>query len=150
MNDQSPAPPVGVVAFACRLCAKTKPRDAFYTRTNGNRRSECRECANAGTAANYRSDPVNKLIHRDNSRRSYLKKYGLSEDDFANMMRAQGGLCAICSKPSSESRYGRLSVDHCHATGAVRGLLCSLCNLAIGYFRDDPTLFAKAHRYVSA
>ena len=53
------------------------------------------------------------------------KSYGLTSDDYAALLAAQGGRCAICrAKPRSI----RLAVDHDHASGAVRGLLCSRCN----------------------
>jgi hypothetical protein len=69
------------------------------------------------------------------------------------MLRKQGGVCAICSQPerTADGLSGKpkdLAVDHDHATGAVRALLCSACNTAIGLFNDDITLLAKAQAYV--
>lgn len=53
------------------------------------------------------------------------KTYGITADDYATLLAAQGGRCAICrARPKSK----RLAVDHDHKTGAVRGLLCSRCN----------------------
>jgi hypothetical protein len=53
------------------------------------------------------------------------KTYGITSDDYATLLKAQGGKCAICrARPKSK----RLAVDHDHRTGAVRGLLCSRCN----------------------
>lgn len=52
-------------------------------------------------------------------------KYGITPDDWNQLMNVQGGRCAICRNPPKKKR---LSVDHDHTTGAVRGLLCSRCN----------------------
>jgi hypothetical protein len=64
------------------------------------------------------------------------------------MLAAQGGGCAICGAPESEQRHGVLRVDHCHATGRVRGLLCEGHNLAIGHFSDDPLTLRLAAEYL--
>ena len=61
-------------------------------------------------------------------------KYGLPHQRYLDMRRAQGGLCASCSKPQSAiyDDADSLCVDHSHATGTVRSLLCHRCNLLIG------------------
>lgn len=76
-----------------------------------------------------------------NVRDTELKKqYGITLNDWEAMHAAQGGVCAVCKSCEYEksSRYANLAVDHCHATGKVRGLLCNACNRAIGFLRDDP------------
>lgn len=73
-------------------------------------------------------------------------KYGLTVEQYAEMYQQQGGVCAICSQTDRQGH--RLAVDHCHATGAVRGLLCHACNVAIGLLRDDPSLLDAASRYL--
>ena len=61
------------------------------------------------------------------------------------MLERQGGACAICKeKPKS----GRLAVDHVHGTDKVRGLLCNLCNPALGLFKDDPDRLEAAVAYL--
>lgn len=88
-------------------------------------------------------------------RRLMLGRYGVTPEDYDAMLAAQGGACAICLKP--EDRRGwrsgeimSMPVDHDHATGAVRGLLCSKCNKAVGLFGDDPVRMRAAADYVSA
>jgi hypothetical protein len=74
------------------------------------------------------------------------KRYGVTADHRALLEEQQGGVCAICSlRPDSKE----LSVDHCHETGRVRGLLCHYCNLAIGLFRDRQELLLAAAAYLS-
>lgn len=63
------------------------------------------------------------------------------------MLKTQGGRCAIC--PKKVSLDGKaLSVDHCHTSGKIRGLLCSECNRGIGYFTDNPELLEAAAAYL--
>lgn len=67
-------------------------------------------------------------------------KYNLTEDEYLRLLDAQGGVCAICGKAETVRRGAaepRLSVDHDHETGRVRGLLCQSCNVICGMFRDD-------------
>lgn len=73
--------------------------------------------------------------------------YGITGDEYNAMLAQQNGCCAICQTPPTESR--RLCVDHCHTTGAVRGLLCDRCNVGIGKFNDDPALVAVALEYLT-
>jgi hypothetical protein len=82
-----------------------------------------------------------RTAHPDKCRDAKLRSsFGISVQDYERMYRAQGGVCAVCFEKETSKRKGvvrRLCVDHNHATGQVRGLLCSWCNLAIGYLRDD-------------
>jgi len=83
------------------------------------------------------------------SRRRDLKRfYGLTIDDYDRMLAEQHGRCAICDIEANDSPKGRLQVDHCHTTGKVRGLLCFLCNSAVGKLRDDSGLMEAAAAYV--
>lgn len=58
---------------------------------------------------------------------SYLRRYGITRRDYEDMARAQAGCCRICGGDEK-----RLVVDHCHATGRVRELLCDGCNRLVG------------------
>lgn len=60
-----------------------------------------------------------------------LRKYGITCDQYEQMLRDQNGLCARCERPAAEMKI-RLSVDHCHKTGVVRKLLCANCNTYLG------------------
>jgi hypothetical protein len=68
------------------------------------------------------------------------RRFKITGDQFKEMLAAQGGGCAICGRPEThKGRKGKskhLSVDHCHSSGKVRGLLCVSCNRGIGYFED--------------
>jgi hypothetical protein len=66
------------------------------------------------------------------------------------MLEAQDYKCAICGVLDVVAPgNGALAVDHCHETGRVRGLLCSICNTSLGGFRDDPELLQRAVNYLN-
>lgn len=67
--------------------------------------------------------------------RRVQKVYGLKPSHYGQMYLAQGGKCAICQRATGATR--KLSVDHDHKTGLVRGLLCRPCNDLLGHIRDD-------------
>ena len=102
--------------------------------------------------------PTNKTLppHRRVTEEQTLKHrikyhYGLELDQFKQMLSEQNGTCAICNQPERAMVNGKvkpLSVDHCHATGAVRELLCSHCNHALGHMCDSPDLLEKAAAYL--
>ena len=71
------------------------------------------------------------------------RKYGLSESEFELMLTGQQGKCLIC-----QDEMDRPCVDHNHTTGAVRGLLCPDCNLALGLLRDNAESLKRATRYL--
>ena len=77
-------------------------------------------------------------------------KYGLTEDQHNEMIKNQNGACAICnSTDTGIERTKKLSIDHCHKTNKVRGLLCNWCNQGLGHFRDSPELLLNAIKYLS-
>ena len=82
-----------------------------------------------------------------NARRRVLAQHGLTEDQYNEMVEAQDGVCAICERPCDVA--GKLSVDHCHETSRVRGLLCKRCNSGLGFFREDIDLLARALAYLA-
>lgn len=88
-------------------------------------------------------------------RNTRLKKdFGITHDEYERILESQGGGCAICgsavNSDSRETRNGKyfLHIDHCHATGCVRGILCSACNMGIGKFNDSPELLRMAAKYI--
>lgn len=81
------------------------------------------------------------------------KRYGITLEDFERMLLEQNGVCAICRSPESvvhrkSGKVQPLSVDHCHRTGKVRGLLCVRCNHTLGRCNDDPVMLRRAVEYL--
>lgn len=83
----------------------------------------------------------------------YIRKYGITLEQYDAMWAAQGGVCAICGLLETQLTRGgsprRLSVDHHHESGAVRALLCAQCNQGLGNFRENPDALVRAAAYLS-
>lgn len=75
-------------------------------------------------------------------------KYGLEPEHKTALLDAQNGGCAICGYKFGQ-KTGDMKVDHDHKTGAVRGLLCDLCNRGLGMFRDNQDNLTKAISYLA-
>ena len=77
------------------------------------------------------------------NRKSHLKrKYGITLQEYDELLAAQGGGCAICGNPDADN------VDHDHVTGEVRGILCFNCNIAIGHIADEKDRLLLAFAYL--
>lgn len=81
-----------------------------------------------------------------NEQRQRRNRYGLSNEEFLALVEQQHGSCAICHTSFNERK---MHVDHCHTTGAVRGLLCSQCNRAIGLLGDNAEGLERALLYLT-
>ena len=80
------------------------------------------------------------------------RKYGIGLGEYENLLKMQKHKCGVCGASGSIGRgkkVTRLCVDHDHLTGAVRGLLCSKCNAAIGLLKDDSEIIKKAVKWVA-
>jgi hypothetical protein len=121
----------------CPDCTTVKPLDQFVRNTSASSgwAPYCKPCHNArGKAAKDRIG---------GSRTYHLKRrYGITAVEADAMLAEQGGLCAICKAAPA------VHVDHDHATGAVRALLCFNCNGGLGQFKDNPLALHAAAYYV--
>ena len=122
---------------SCPKCKIEKSVTDYY-RTS----SKCKSC--------HRKDKVEWMTNnRDkviaqNRRWAWKKNFGLTEAEYYNMAEDHKHVCAICHR----SEDTLLSVDHCHTTGKIRGLLCKKCNLAIGHFDDQIDRLKSAIEYL--
>ncbi len=83
-----------------------------------------------------------------------VKQYGLTIEQYDQMLESQNHVCAICFQPETafDSRLKvtkKLAIDHCHKTAKIRGLLCSRCNLGLGRFEDSIEIFKSIIEYLS-
>lgn len=146
----------------CSRCGEEKGLSEFYNRHRGRGdadvQARCKECSkehrrNWGKAnrplINERTReamrrPVARALRTRRNLRYRRKKLGATEAVIENIFVFQGGRCAICWRPFSKTPC----LDHDHETGCVRGLLCDLCNTAIGKLRDDTAIIMRALDYV--
>lgn len=85
-----------------------------------------------------------EISSRERSRIYALRRYGLTPEDFDKLFEQQNGVCCLC-------RNRRVQViDHCHATGRVRGLLCYGCNSALGILGDNVAGIKRALEYLES
>lgn len=80
-----------------------------------------------------------------------LKEYGITLEEYNKMLETQNHCCKICGKEETQELKGtkwKLSVDHCHTTGKVRGLLCAKCNVGLAKFEEDEQQFLNAIKYL--
>lgn len=126
----------------CKQCETEKSSDMFQKDISkkGGFRPECKEC----TAKN-RKERYNPASNRRNNLQKTFGKGVL--DTYQELFDKQEGVCAICSS-AENGRYKHLSIDHCHDSGKIRGLLCNNCNRGIGLLKDNPELLRKAAEYV--
>jgi hypothetical protein len=91
-------------------------------------------------------DNIKELDKKYNNNR-LPHKYGITIEQYNEIFDKQGGKCSICGRHQSDLRR-RLCVDHNHATGKIRGLLCNKCNFILGYANDDVVILSKAIDYI--
>jgi hypothetical protein len=96
-----------------------------------------------------RSDPARLKARQESDRRRKLARLGVVEDDVVRLFDSQGRRCGICRSEDPNSRHG-WAVDHDHATGVVRGILCRRCNVGLGHLGDDAAGLRRALAYLDA
>lgn len=128
-------PQAACIEKRCGHCGLVRPSKNFgrLIGTATGLHSWCRECQSAAARRRRASNPDGAL----------RVKYRMEPGSFDRLYRQQDGRCAICQ------RKQKLGVDHDHATGAVRGLLCRKCNSGIGFFGDNEEMAMAAVRYLS-
>jgi len=150
----------------CKKCKKLKPLTAFHKHKGcrGGRVPICKACTHARQKA-YRAKPDVRVArrkydhehrHTPQGRHAYRKaalkyNYGITLAEYEDILAAQNGACSIChGKEPAATKFGKksLHVDHNHKTGAIRGLLCTNCNLALGNFKDNKQSLLRAIIYL--
>ena len=79
-------------------------------------------------------------------RQQILRRYGITPEQYDDMLAAQGGVCAVCLTRPNEGRP--LQVDHCHESERIRALLCHRCNSTLGHAQDDIARLEGLIRYL--
>lgn len=122
-------PPLFLFDKRCKSCRRVLTVDNFTHNAVARNRIEykCKECK--------------ALEHK-------CRTYHITPEQYFTMLSEQGGVCAICGELPSTGMGKAFHVDHDHATGVVRGLLCHECNTGLGKFKDDSRLVEMAAAYL--
>lgn len=131
----------------CHTCKQNKKMSDFHLnkKKKDGRATRCRKCKGKAYREAVIKEPVKH--NRSNRNRQYVRKYGITIEDYEAMYASQNGSCDICGIHQDEINT-RLCVDHCHATGKVRSLLCDRCNTLLGMAREDVDILASAISYL--
>ncbi len=145
----------------CNRCNRVKSLSEFYRnkKYKDNFTTWCRECfcdyhkehgreyyqSEKGQLAykKYRRSDGYKKVQRKSKLKYY---YGITLIEYDQMFEDQNGVCAVCGNMNDSGQ--RLSIDHDHKTGKIRGLLCHRCNVALGYAKDSVDLLEKLIKYL--
>ena len=127
----------------CPSCKQELPYTAEFFPRNRSAKSGlgpyCKPCHNAKGRASVEKN------HGNNRSYHLMGRYGVTEEEVAQLIKDQGGLCLLCRGPLGAKPH----VDHSHKTGRVRGILCNACNQGLGSFRDDVEVMALAIEYLN-
>jgi hypothetical protein len=158
----------------CKKCGVEKTLSGFYKNKECSFGHEniCKKCRNAHTVKNrdktkhnknakvWRDKNIEKVREQDSVRyhnaperwknQHYVSRYGITLEQATQLLIKQFGQCLICNKEISVEIGvpNTAHVDHCHDSGAVRGLLCSHCNTGLGLFGDNRQNLLNAVRYL--
>lgn len=155
----------------CCRCHSPKPEQEFYL-INGRPRGKCRACYSEYQKERYQKDlerrkamsradfAANRERRMETTRAwrarnprkmrdaRLRRTWGIGIDEYEALLVAQGGRCAVCHGTDTGIRWACFAVDHDHNTGAIRGLLCRRCNVAIGLFEDTAEFLRSGADYL--
>lgn len=144
---------IGVVLInkykKCTPCKKYKLRENFYNSSiyKDGLGYRCKKCDDAARAKWRQDSP---LKAQQSARYRQIKfKYGLKKEEYIALLEKQNYTCKIC-KSIDPKTLNKISfcVDHCHKTGKIRGLLCSMCNRCLGLLKEDRQILQNMIKYL--
>lgn len=166
----------GVFGRTCNVCKQFFPADRFSPNKGGvnGLNSRCKECINKNYASpkevarrktdsykevkrrHYHKVKGTKLSYKNNkhTRRLFGKEAKEITEFVDNHLNINGTKCEVCGilcafyGESSSINKPKLVLDHCHKTGKLRGMLCSLCNMALGSAKDDIVVLESLINYL--
>lgn len=142
----------------CRKCKEVKSDDEFrkQPQNRDGLQSYCAACQNLGKSDWARRNPKHYLEYqrrkyRENRKRGQDRnrkyKWGLSPEEFGQMLSGQDNKCSICRRDQSEIRRS-FDIDHDHLTGKIRSLLCNRCNITLGRCEESVEIFESIISYL--
>ena len=135
----------------CKKCKEEKPVTEFSSQGGRNKhlgRNQCKVCAKKQHREWVKNNPERVALYRGRdpwSLKRRCDRRGITVEQLFNAFETQESKCKICPKSITIEDS---AIDHNHATGEFRGLLCKNCNRALGLFQDSPTILSKAAAYL--
>jgi hypothetical protein len=143
----------------CNRCNQEKTKNDFFlnSKRSDGLQTYCKPChleygrERYANPEAFKRRKMNKDIYKQrrkqSSRKWYLKStHNITEEQYDKLFNKGAGECWICKKSTEYS----LNVDHNHATGQIRGLLCGKCNRALGLFQDNKNIMKAAIKYLES
>jgi hypothetical protein len=126
----------------CSTCAEEKPLSEYYKNklSKDGYHGECKPCNRVRAKNWYKNNPTRSKHNR------LSKAYGISFDEYTELLKKQNNNCAICSCKLLNNKD--TCVDHCHTTSIVRGVLCTNCNILLGQAKDSLEILKSAQKYL--
>jgi predicted ATPase len=141
----------------CKICKEEKGISEFHKLKKWYA-SYCKRCQSV-FIKKWREDNIEEIkkkkkeYHQNLSpeykrNRKYVSRYNITIEIYDEMFQKQEGVCAICFQKETRKSRKFLSIDHCHKTGKVRGLLCDSCNNILGRAKDNNLILLSAAHYL--
>lgn len=130
----------------CSCCKIEKDFSEFVknVRLKSGIGSRCKDCHRKKDNEYYHRKDKSKPNGRHGK---LMKQYGISSEQYEEMLENQDYKCAVCGKTEQENNQ-RLAVDHCHNSKKVRKLLCTSCNVTLGLVKDNKDILASLISYL--
>lgn len=139
----------------CNKCFQTKSINKFSLRDKIKKiyRNECKACL----CLLRKKQPSYGKWHKNNKQKlkEYMRKYDLKrhwnmeETTYLELLNKQNNQCLICKTTEFTGKGKKAHIDHDHKTGKIRGLLCNLCNIGLGAFKDNINFLQNAIEYLT-
>lgn len=144
----------------CYRCKEVLPSSEFTKdpRVVSGLKSYCKNCCRLDALERYKKDPdrinavrnarLRAIYTTERGRRMHIKhKYGLTYEEYEQLLAEQGGACAVCGAAEPGGK-GDWHIDHSHKAKQIRGILCAGCNIGIGHLGEDPERMLLAAAYL--
>ena len=131
----------------CSKCRVVKPF-ANFSKRNAGLNAWCKPCHRSYMEVYGKTHQRKKPTPEKLRQKSYREKHGITVEQYDVMFAAQHGRCAICGTTTPGKNVRNFTVDHCHQTSRIRGLLCRSCNMALGLLHDSVPAILKAADYL--
>jgi len=133
----------------CPRCKQIKDLSSFYTSKGSYDGFAC-HCIICSSELNKNRPKSEKKDYYQKNKKELRNKhlqlrFNITRKEYYNILKQQNYVCDICGKKENNKS---LAVDHNHINGKVRGLLCSRCNIALGFIKDDINIAKKLIKYL--